>query len=105
MEAKGKHGVEERTVGPGGSAAVGVVTKGVDVHATLGVGVAAGDVPGDLGGLVLGVLLKGDGAGNLGVTTDDADWIVDVSVPSYLCSLCGCVRGPGAAGIAIRHAG
>lgn len=33
------------TVRAGGSAAVGVVTESVDVHATLGVGIIAGDVP------------------------------------------------------------
>lgn len=57
----------------GGGAAVGVVTEGVDVHATLGVGVVAADVPGDLGRGRLGLLLEDDGAGDLGVATDDAD--------------------------------
>jgi hypothetical protein len=32
-------------VGAGGSAAVGVVAEGVDVHAALSVGIVAGDVP------------------------------------------------------------
>lgn len=58
----------------GGGAAVGVVTEGVNVHATLGVGVVAGDVPGDGGGSGLGGLLEGDGSGDLGVTTDDGNW-------------------------------
>ena len=66
-------GSRERTVRTGRGAAVGVVTKGVDVHAALGVGVVAGDVPGDLGGSGLGLLLEDDGPGDLGVTTDDAD--------------------------------
>lgn len=57
----------------GRGAAVGVVTKGVDVEAALGVGVVAGNVPADGGGSRLGLLLKGDGAGNLGVTTEDRD--------------------------------
>jgi hypothetical protein len=35
----------ELTVGAGRGAAVGVVAKGVDVHATLSVGVVARDVP------------------------------------------------------------
>jgi hypothetical protein len=60
-------------VGAGGGAAVGVVTKGVDVEAALGVGVVARDVVGDLGGSTLGLLLEGDGAGDLGVTTDDGN--------------------------------
>ena len=33
------------TVRAGGGAAVGVVTEGVNVHATLSVGIVAGDVP------------------------------------------------------------
>jgi len=33
------------TVRTGGSAAVGVVTEGVDVHTTLSVGIVSSDVP------------------------------------------------------------
>lgn len=62
------------TVRTGAGAAVGVVTEGVDVHATLGVGVVAGDVPGDLGLGGLGGLLEGDGALDVGVTTDNSDY-------------------------------
>jgi hypothetical protein len=58
----------------GAGAAVGVVTESVDVHAALGVGIVARDVPGDLGVGGLGGLLKGDGALDVGVTTDDSDW-------------------------------
>lgn len=58
----------------GGGAAVGVVTKGVDVHATLGIGIMASDVPGDGSGTVLGLLLEDNGAGDLGVTTDDSNY-------------------------------
>ena len=54
-------------------ATIGVVTESVDVHATLGVGVVAGDVPGDLGVGGLGGLLEGDGALDVGVTTDNSD--------------------------------
>lgn len=61
------------TVRASRGAAVGVVTKGVDVHATLGVGVVAGDIPRDSGGGRLGGLLEGHGSGDLGVTTDDTD--------------------------------
>ena len=35
----------ELTVWPGARAAVGIVTEGVNVHATLSVGIVAGDVP------------------------------------------------------------
>ena len=61
------------TVRTGAGAAVGVVTEGVDVHAALGVGIVAGDVPGDLGLGGLGGLLEGDGALDVGVTTDNSD--------------------------------
>jgi hypothetical protein len=56
------------------SAAVGVVAKSVDVHATFSVGVVTADVPCDLGvgGLVL--LLEGDGALYVGVSTEDGDY-------------------------------
>lgn len=57
----------------GRGAAVGVVAKGVDVDATLSVGVVAGDVPGDGGGSGLGLLLKSDGALDVGVTTENSD--------------------------------
>jgi len=62
------------TVRARGRAAVGVVTKGVNVHATLGVGIVAVDVPrhGRLG--ALGGLLEGDGALDAGVTTENSDW-------------------------------
>jgi hypothetical protein len=61
------------TVRTGASATVGVVTEGVDVHSALGVGIVAGDVPGDLGLGGLGGLLEGDGALDVGVTTDNSD--------------------------------
>ncbi len=60
-------------MGAGGSAAVGVVAKGVNVHAALGVGIMARDLPGDGGRGTLGLLLEGDNAGDVGVTTDDSD--------------------------------
>lgn len=56
-----------------GGAAVGVVTELVNVESTLSVGVVAGDVPRDSGGGVLVSLLKGDGAGDLSVTTEDSN--------------------------------
>lgn len=57
----------------GGGAAVGVVTEGVNVHATLGVGVVASNVPCDGSGGGLGGLLEGDGSGDLGVTPNDSN--------------------------------
>ena len=56
-----------------GCATVGVVTKGVDVEATLGVGVVAGQVPADGGRVGLGSLLEGNGAGDLRVTSENSD--------------------------------
>lgn len=35
----------ERTVRTGAGAAIGVVSEGVDVHATLSAGIVTGDVP------------------------------------------------------------
>lgn len=60
-------------MGAGRGAAVGVVAKGVDVEATLGVGVIAGDVVGDGGRGTLRGLLEDDGAGDLGVSSEDGD--------------------------------
>lgn len=54
-------------------AAIGVVAKGVNVHATLGVGVIAGDIVGDVGWAALRVLLEGHGALDIGVTTENCD--------------------------------
>ena len=62
-------------MGTGRGAAVGVVTELVDMETALGVGIVAGDVPGDGGGGVLVVLLEGDGARHLGVTTEDSNYI------------------------------
>ena len=78
----------------GAGAAVGVVTEGVDVHAALGVGIVAGDVPGDGRGRGLGVLGEGDGALDGGVTAENCDcvsWSVSqpVGSPRQL-RCCGC---------------
>jgi hypothetical protein len=61
------------TVRTSRGAAVGVVTKCVNVHATLGVRVMAGDVPADSGRGGLRLLLEGDGTLDIGVTTDDGN--------------------------------
>jgi hypothetical protein len=61
------------TVRSSGCAAVGVVTELVDVHATLRIGIVAGDVPRDSGGGRLGGLLKGNGAGDLRVTSNECN--------------------------------
>lgn len=61
-------------VGAGAGAAVCVVAKGVDVHAALGVCVVAGNVVGDCRLAALGGLLEGDGALDVGVTTEDGNY-------------------------------
>jgi hypothetical protein len=61
-------------VGSCGRAAVGVVAKLVDVHATLSIGVIASDVPCDGGGGGLGILLESDGSGDLRVTSDGCNY-------------------------------
>jgi len=68
------------TVGSSGSAAIGVVAESVDVHATLSVGVVAGDVPCDGGLRVLVGLLEGDGSLDVGVSTEDSDYKMRVSL-------------------------
>lgn len=70
----------------GAGAAVGVVTESVDVHSALGVGIVAGDVPGDLGVGGLGGLLEGDGALDVGVTTDDSDCERERSCQPSVCT-------------------
>ena len=57
----------------GARAAIGIVAKGMDMHATLGVGVIASDVVGDGCWSSLRVLFKLDGARDFGVTTEDSN--------------------------------
>jgi len=54
-------------------ASVGVIAEGMDVHSTLSVGVVAGDVPCDGRRRGLIGLLEGDGALDVGVSSDDGD--------------------------------
>jgi hypothetical protein len=55
-------------------AAVGVVTKLVDVHATFSIGVIASDVPCDGGWGGLGGLLEGNGPSDLRVSSDSSNY-------------------------------
>ena len=57
----------------GGNAAIGVVSKLVDVESTLGIGIVTSDVPGNDGVGVFGGLLESDGALDIGVTTKNCD--------------------------------
>jgi len=56
------------------SAPIGVVSKLMDMHATLGTWIIPRNVPADSRGGTLRRLLKGDGAGDLGVTAEDSDY-------------------------------
>jgi hypothetical protein len=57
-----------------GCAAVCVVTKSVDVNATLSIGIVASDIPRDGGRGGLRLLLESNSAGNLRVTSDDSNY-------------------------------
>jgi len=60
-------------VGPSAGASVCVITELMDVHATLSIGVVAGDVPGDGGRGGLGGLLEGHLSSDLGVSSNDGN--------------------------------
>jgi hypothetical protein len=66
--------LNQLTVGPSGRASVGVVTKGVDVDATLSIGIVTSDIPCDSGWGGLGCLLEGNGSGDLRVTSDGCNY-------------------------------
>lgn len=76
-------------VGAGRGAAVGVVSKLVDVESSLGVGIVALDVVGDGDGAGLRVLLESDSTGDLGISSKNSDWVRCV---------CVCVWGGGYVG-------
>jgi hypothetical protein len=65
--------IDGLTVGTSGSAAVGVVTELVNMHATLSVGVVASDIPCDGSWGRFGGLLEGNGPGDLRVTSDGSN--------------------------------
>lgn len=71
-EAGGASCRNKLTVRTSGSASVGVITEGVDVKSSFGVGIVTGDVPGDGGRGRFGLLLEDDGAGDLRVTAENA---------------------------------
>jgi hypothetical protein len=57
----------------GASASIGVVTELMNVHTTLGIGVVAGDVPGNGGRGGFGGLLEGHLSGDLGVSPENGN--------------------------------
>lgn len=64
----------QHTVRAGAGASVGVVTELMDVHASLGIGIVAGDVPRDGGRSGLGGLLKDHLSSDLRVSSNDSNW-------------------------------
>lgn len=62
------------TVGTCRGAAVCVVSEGVNVHASLGIGVIAGNVPGNSSLAGFGLLLKRHGAFDVGVSTENGHY-------------------------------
>ena len=64
---------DQLTVSTCRGAAVGVVTKYMDVHATLGIGIVARNVPSDGSWARFRVLFEGNSALDGGVTTNDAN--------------------------------
>lgn len=60
-------------MGTSRGATVGVVTKLMDVEATLSVGIIAADFPGDGGGVGSRGLLESDNARDGGISTDDSN--------------------------------
>lgn len=59
-----------------GSAAVGVITKLMNVHSSLRIGIVAGDVVLNGGRVRIGGLLEDNSAGDLGVTTQNSHYLV-----------------------------
>ena len=79
---------ERVEVGAGGSAAVGVVTKGVDVETSQGVGIVSGDLPRDNGGLGFGGLLESNDTGDLLVSSENCNCRVLITI--FLCHFIAC---------------
>ena len=62
------------TVRSSGRASISIVSELMDMHAALCRGIVAGDIVRDGGGGGFGGLLKGHGAGDLGVTTKNSHY-------------------------------
>jgi len=57
-----------------GCTSIGIITKLVNVESSLGIGIVTSKVPGDGGWRGLGFLFKGDGTGDLGVSSNGCNW-------------------------------
>ena len=60
-------------MGTGAGASIRVVSELVNVHATLSIGILAGDIPADGGGRGFGLLLERHLSGDLGISSNDGD--------------------------------
>lgn len=63
-----------RTVGSSGSAAVRVISESVNVYSALSIGIIARDVPAHGRRAGLRGLLKGDGALDVGIATENGNY-------------------------------
>lgn len=61
------------TMRSSGSTSVGIISKLMDVEASLGIGIVAADMISDLCGSRFGDLLEGDDPADFGITTKDGD--------------------------------
>lgn len=68
----------EHTVRSGTRATIGVVTELVDVESSLSIGIMAGDIPADGGGGVLIGLLESHLASDLGVSSEDSNYSIEM---------------------------
>lgn len=64
-------------------ATIGVVTEGMYVQTTLSIGIVSADIPGDGSRCRLGLLLEGDGALDVGVTTEICNYMVGVTLACF----------------------
>lgn len=68
--------IAQHTVRAGAGAAIGVVTKLMDVEASLSIGVMAGKIPADGGRGVFIGLLESHLAGDLGISSEDGNYSI-----------------------------
>jgi hypothetical protein len=66
-------------MGASGCAAIGVVTKLMNMHATLSIGIISGDVPCDGGWGGLGGLLECNSSGDLRITSQGCNYGENIS--------------------------
>ena len=70
-------GLDALTMRPGTSTPIGIIPKSMNMHSTLGAGVVARYIPGDLRLGVLGGLLEVDVAFHVGISSENGDCKVE----------------------------